>query len=161
MAFPISSLSLLSLGFEPMTFHRKLQIPNPLSYSLLSCCLHYDVKPVISNGNTWNSSGTDIVLGGALSVDFPPKRFLLTPQTGSLLCRHQGFGVLSVILANHSIKLLSSLFQDLQVEALHRVSAPRSPRRPAQAYSVNCSPCGSQTRVFISARVSSHNELLY
>nr|XP_023697265.1 E3 ubiquitin-protein ligase UBR4 [Paramormyrops kingsleyae] len=33
---------------------------------------------------------------------------------------HQGFGVLSVILANHSIKLLSSLFQDLQVEALHR-----------------------------------------
>ncbi|XP_055747277.1 E3 ubiquitin-protein ligase UBR4 [Salvelinus fontinalis] len=36
---------------------------------------------------------------------------------------HQGFGVLSVILANHSIKLLTSLFQDLQVEALHRVSA--------------------------------------
>jgi len=35
--------------------------------------------------------------------------------------RHQGFGVLSVILANHSIKLLTSLFQDLQVEALHRV----------------------------------------
>lgn len=37
------------------------------------------------------------------------------------LIRHQGFGVLSVILANHSIKLLTSLFQDLQVEALHRV----------------------------------------
>ncbi|CAB1335857.1 unnamed protein product, partial [Coregonus sp. 'balchen'] len=36
---------------------------------------------------------------------------------------HQGFGVLSVILANHAIKLLTSLFQDLQVEALHRVSA--------------------------------------
>ncbi|XP_057678820.1 E3 ubiquitin-protein ligase UBR4 isoform X1 [Corythoichthys intestinalis] len=35
---------------------------------------------------------------------------------------HQGFGVLSVILANHAIKLLTSLFQDLQVEALHRVS---------------------------------------
>ncbi|XP_030194560.1 E3 ubiquitin-protein ligase UBR4 isoform X5 [Gadus morhua] len=34
---------------------------------------------------------------------------------------HQGFGVLSVILANHAIKLLTSLFQDLQVEALHRV----------------------------------------
>ncbi|CAG03215.1 unnamed protein product [Tetraodon nigroviridis] len=33
---------------------------------------------------------------------------------------HQGFGVLSVILANHAIKLLTSLFQDLQVEALHR-----------------------------------------
>ncbi|XP_077460740.1 E3 ubiquitin-protein ligase UBR4 isoform X2 [Stigmatopora argus] len=33
---------------------------------------------------------------------------------------HQGFGVLSVILANHTIKLLTSLFQDLQVEALHR-----------------------------------------
>lgn len=39
-----------------------------------------------------------------------------------LLSRHQGFGVLSVILANHAIKLLTSLFQDLQVEALHRVS---------------------------------------
>ena len=41
-----------------------------------------------------------------------------------ILCfsqRHQGFGVLSVILANHAIKLLTSLFQDLQVEALHRV----------------------------------------
>lgn len=38
-----------------------------------------------------------------------------------VLWRHQGFGVLSVILANHSIKLLTSLFQDLQVEALHRV----------------------------------------
>lgn len=38
------------------------------------------------------------------------------------LSRHQGFGVLSVILANHAIKLLTSLFQDLQVEALHRVS---------------------------------------
>lgn len=36
--------------------------------------------------------------------------------------RHQGFGVLSVILANHAIKLLTSLFQDLQVEALHRVN---------------------------------------
>lgn len=36
--------------------------------------------------------------------------------------RHQGFGVLSVILANHAIKLLTSLFQDLQVEALHRVT---------------------------------------
>lgn len=35
--------------------------------------------------------------------------------------RHQGFGVLSVVLANHAIKLLSSLFQDLQVEALHKV----------------------------------------
>ncbi|XP_039612074.1 E3 ubiquitin-protein ligase UBR4 isoform X4 [Polypterus senegalus] len=33
---------------------------------------------------------------------------------------HQGFGVLAVVLANHSIKLLTSLFQDLQVEALHR-----------------------------------------
>uniref|UniRef100_W5MAW8 Ubiquitin protein ligase E3 component n-recognin 4 n=1 Tax=Lepisosteus oculatus TaxID=7918 RepID=W5MAW8_LEPOC len=33
---------------------------------------------------------------------------------------HQGFGVLSVVLANHAIKLLTSLFQDLQVEALHR-----------------------------------------
>ncbi|XP_044524637.1 E3 ubiquitin-protein ligase UBR4 [Gracilinanus agilis] len=33
---------------------------------------------------------------------------------------HQGFGVLSVVLANHSIKLLTSLFQDLQVEALHK-----------------------------------------
>ncbi|XP_064028194.1 E3 ubiquitin-protein ligase UBR4 isoform X5 [Pogoniulus pusillus] len=33
---------------------------------------------------------------------------------------HQGFGVLSVVLANHAIKLLSSLFQDLQVEALHK-----------------------------------------
>ncbi|XP_058849008.1 E3 ubiquitin-protein ligase UBR4 isoform X2 [Acipenser ruthenus] len=33
---------------------------------------------------------------------------------------HQGFGVLSVVLANHSIKLLTSLFQDLQVEAMHR-----------------------------------------
>nr|XP_054369209.1 E3 ubiquitin-protein ligase UBR4 [Mirounga angustirostris] len=33
---------------------------------------------------------------------------------------HQGFGVLSVILANHAVKLLSSLFQDLQVEALHK-----------------------------------------
>ncbi|KFO19168.1 E3 ubiquitin-protein ligase UBR4 [Fukomys damarensis] len=33
---------------------------------------------------------------------------------------HQGFGVLSVILANHAIKLLTSLFQDLQVEALHK-----------------------------------------
>ncbi|XP_028980055.2 E3 ubiquitin-protein ligase UBR4 isoform X4 [Esox lucius] len=39
---------------------------------------------------------------------------------------HQGFGVLSVILANHSIKLLTSLFQDLQVEALHRVNAGRA-----------------------------------
>ncbi|EPQ18169.1 E3 ubiquitin-protein ligase UBR4 [Myotis brandtii] len=33
---------------------------------------------------------------------------------------HQGFGVLSVILANHAVKLLTSLFQDLQVEALHK-----------------------------------------
>uniref|UniRef100_A0A4X2KYM1 UBR-type domain-containing protein n=1 Tax=Vombatus ursinus TaxID=29139 RepID=A0A4X2KYM1_VOMUR len=33
---------------------------------------------------------------------------------------HQGFGVLSVVLANHSIKLLTSLFQDLQVEALYK-----------------------------------------
>ncbi|XP_044852020.1 E3 ubiquitin-protein ligase UBR4 isoform X3 [Mauremys mutica] len=33
---------------------------------------------------------------------------------------HQGFGVLSVVLANHAIKLLTSLFQDLQVEALHK-----------------------------------------
>ncbi|XP_078094991.1 E3 ubiquitin-protein ligase UBR4 isoform X5 [Mustelus asterias] len=33
---------------------------------------------------------------------------------------HQGFGVLSVVLANHAIKLLTSLFQDLQVEALYR-----------------------------------------
>lgn len=41
------------------------------------------------------------------------------------LLRHQGFGVLSVILANHAIKLLTSLFQDLQVEALHRVN-PRT-----------------------------------
>lgn len=39
------------------------------------------------------------------------------------LCRHQGFGVLSVILANHAVKLLTSLFQDLQVEALHKVRA--------------------------------------
>lgn len=30
--------------------------------------------------------------------------------------------MLSVILANHAIKLLTSLFQDLQVEALHRVN---------------------------------------
>lgn len=37
------------------------------------------------------------------------------------LCRHQGFGVLSVILANHAVTLLTSLFQDLQVEALHKV----------------------------------------
>lgn len=37
------------------------------------------------------------------------------------VCRHQGFGVLSVILANHAVKLLTSLFQDLQVEALHKV----------------------------------------
>ncbi|XP_069096233.1 E3 ubiquitin-protein ligase UBR4 isoform X5 [Pleurodeles waltl] len=34
---------------------------------------------------------------------------------------HQGFGVLSVVLANHAIKLLTSLFQDLQVEARHKV----------------------------------------
>ncbi|XP_017342515.1 E3 ubiquitin-protein ligase UBR4 isoform X1 [Ictalurus punctatus] len=40
---------------------------------------------------------------------------------------HQGFGVLSVILANHSIKLLTSLFQDLQVEALHRGWASDGP----------------------------------
>ncbi|XP_072282664.1 E3 ubiquitin-protein ligase UBR4 isoform X5 [Pyxicephalus adspersus] len=33
---------------------------------------------------------------------------------------HQGFGVLSVVLANHAIKLLTSLFQDLQVETLHK-----------------------------------------
>ncbi|XP_063293132.1 E3 ubiquitin-protein ligase UBR4 isoform X8 [Pelobates fuscus] len=33
---------------------------------------------------------------------------------------HQGFGVLSVLLANHAIKLLTSLFQDLQVETLHK-----------------------------------------
>ena len=35
--------------------------------------------------------------------------------------RHQGLGVLSVILANHAVTLLTSLFQDLQVEALHKV----------------------------------------
>lgn len=29
--------------------------------------------------------------------------------------------MLSVILANHAVKLLTSLFQDLQVEALHKV----------------------------------------
>ncbi|XP_013766248.1 E3 ubiquitin-protein ligase UBR4 [Pundamilia nyererei] len=40
---------------------------------------------------------------------------------------HQGFGVLSVILANHAIKLLTSLFQDLQVEALHRGWASDGP----------------------------------
>uniref|UniRef100_A0A8C2GSI0 Ubiquitin protein ligase E3 component n-recognin 4 n=1 Tax=Cyprinus carpio TaxID=7962 RepID=A0A8C2GSI0_CYPCA len=40
---------------------------------------------------------------------------------------HQGFGVLSVVLANHSIKLLTSLFQDLQVEALHRGWASDGP----------------------------------
>ncbi|MEE6482208.1 hypothetical protein FKM82_013184 [Ascaphus truei] len=33
---------------------------------------------------------------------------------------HQGFGVLSVVLANHAIKLLTSLFQDLQVETMHK-----------------------------------------
>ncbi|XP_069467171.1 E3 ubiquitin-protein ligase UBR4 isoform X2 [Ambystoma mexicanum] len=33
---------------------------------------------------------------------------------------HQGFGILSVVLANHAIKLLTSLFQDLQVEAPHK-----------------------------------------
>ncbi|KAJ8017247.1 hypothetical protein DPEC_G00015820 [Dallia pectoralis] len=43
---------------------------------------------------------------------------------------HQGFGVLSVILANHAIKLLTSLFQDLQVEALHQVSAGRASDGP-------------------------------
>lgn len=37
--------------------------------------------------------------------------------------RHQGFGILSVVLANHAIKLLTLLFQDLHVEALHKVSA--------------------------------------
>lgn len=31
--------------------------------------------------------------------------------------------MLSVILANHAVKLLTSLFQDLQVEALHKVRA--------------------------------------
>lgn len=43
--------------------------------------------------------------------------------------------MLSVVLANHAIKLLTSLFQDLQVEALHKVSKaelcglpPRLPR---------------------------------
>lgn len=41
--------------------------------------------------------------------------------------RHQGFGILSVILANHAIKLLTSLFQDLQVEALHRVNKQATP----------------------------------
>lgn len=45
-------------------------------------------------------------------------------MTSLFLLRHQGFGVLSVILANHAIKLLTSLFQDLQVEALHRVNKP-------------------------------------
>uniref|UniRef100_M4AWS3 Ubiquitin protein ligase E3 component n-recognin 4 n=1 Tax=Xiphophorus maculatus TaxID=8083 RepID=M4AWS3_XIPMA len=40
---------------------------------------------------------------------------------------HQGFGILSVILANHAIKLLTSLFQDLQVEALHRGWASDGP----------------------------------
>ncbi|XP_070812261.1 LOW QUALITY PROTEIN: E3 ubiquitin-protein ligase UBR4 [Pituophis catenifer annectens] len=33
---------------------------------------------------------------------------------------HQGFGILSVVLANHAIKLLTLLFQDLHVEALHK-----------------------------------------
>ncbi|KAM5132251.1 E3 ubiquitin-protein ligase UBR4 [Mantella aurantiaca] len=36
---------------------------------------------------------------------------------------HQGFGVLSVVLANHAIRLLTSLFQDLQVETLHKQAA--------------------------------------
>lgn len=48
---------------------------------------------------------------------FPPAIILCL----LFFCRHQGFGVLSVVLANHAIKLLSSLFQDLQVEALHKV----------------------------------------
>uniref|UniRef100_A0A4W3HBC8 Ubiquitin protein ligase E3 component n-recognin 4 n=1 Tax=Callorhinchus milii TaxID=7868 RepID=A0A4W3HBC8_CALMI len=45
---------------------------------------------------------------------------------------HQGFGVLSVVLANHAIKLLISLFQDLQVEALYRVSGWTGDGPPAE-----------------------------
>lgn len=57
--------------------------------------------------------------------------FVEDPKKSLIAChccfspRHQGFGVLSVILANHAIKLLTSLFQDLQVEALHRVNEKR------------------------------------
>lgn len=47
--------------------------------------------------------------------------FLIILRFVFSLRRHQGFGVLSVILANHAVKLLTSLFQDLQVEALHKV----------------------------------------
>lgn len=55
-------------------------------------------------------------------IFFLPPEMTLYPLC---FCRHQGFGVLSVVLANHAIKLLSSLFQDLQVEALHKVRRQR------------------------------------
>ncbi|KAL1020637.1 hypothetical protein UPYG_G00002740 [Umbra pygmaea] len=57
---------------------------------------------------------------------------------------HQGFGVLSVILANHSTKLLTSLFQDLQVEALHRVSAGRVSDGPPAELSIMAQSTSTQ-----------------
>ncbi|KAM6434914.1 E3 ubiquitin-protein ligase UBR4 isoform 2-T2 [Liasis olivaceus] len=53
----------------------------------------------------------DIVVRSKEGVGSPK----LGPSKG-----HQGFGILSVVLANHAIKLLTLLFQDLHVEALHK-----------------------------------------